>query len=131
VRTFLELLIGSLPSPSGHLTDVWLSVQARGHWSTPYKWLVDDRAGEDGAAFLQRLRADPVHADLPVVICTGKILLPSEREKLAKEAAAIVPKGEGLADQLRSVLARLFPPNLLPHQGAGKAPAEGGRETPR
>lgn len=39
VPTFLELLIGSLLSPSGHLTDVWLSVQARGHWGTPYKWL--------------------------------------------------------------------------------------------
>lgn len=39
VPTFLELLIGSLLSPSGHITDVWLSVQARGHWSTPYKWL--------------------------------------------------------------------------------------------
>jgi hypothetical protein len=39
VPTFLELLIGSLLSPSGHVTDVWLSIQARGHWSTLYKWL--------------------------------------------------------------------------------------------
>lgn len=37
--TFVELLIGAMLTPSGFVTDAYLMVSMRNHWSSYYKWL--------------------------------------------------------------------------------------------
>ena len=63
----------------------------------------------DGLTFLDRLRANPYHAGLPVIVVTGRDLTPQEREELAEKASGVVDKGEGVEDRLTEVLRALFP----------------------
>ena len=37
--TFVELLIGAMLTPSGFVTDAYLMVNMRNHWTSYYKWL--------------------------------------------------------------------------------------------
>ncbi len=39
VGTFIELLIGAMLTPSGFVTDAYLMVNMRNHWTSYYKWL--------------------------------------------------------------------------------------------
>jgi DDE superfamily endonuclease len=39
IGTFVELLIGAMLSPSGFVTDAYLMVNMRNHWTSYYKWL--------------------------------------------------------------------------------------------
>ena len=39
VRTFIELLIGAMLTPSGFVTDAYLMVNMHNHWTSYYKWL--------------------------------------------------------------------------------------------
>ena len=39
IGTFIELLIGALLTPTGFVTDAWLMLDMRNHWSSYYKWL--------------------------------------------------------------------------------------------
>lgn len=39
VGTFIELLIGAMLTPTGFVTDAYLMVSMRNHWSSYYKWL--------------------------------------------------------------------------------------------
>jgi len=39
IGTFIELLIGSMLTPTGFVTDAWLIVSMRNHWTSYYKWL--------------------------------------------------------------------------------------------
>jgi hypothetical protein len=39
VGTFIELLIGAMLTPTGFVTDAYLMVHMRHHWSSYYKWL--------------------------------------------------------------------------------------------
>jgi len=60
-----------------------------------------------GEAVLERLRADPATAAIPVVIVTSRVLDDAERARLAREAVAIVDKGSDrrvAAAQLRGAL---------------------------
>ena len=63
----------------------------------------------DGMTFLDRLRSNPYHAGLPVIVVTAKDLTSQEREELAEKASGVVEKGEGLEDRLTEVLGALFP----------------------
>lgn len=37
--TFVELLIGAMLTPTGFVTDAWLLLDMRNHWTSYYKWL--------------------------------------------------------------------------------------------
>ena len=39
VGTFIELLIGAMLTPTGFVTDAYLQVNMRNHWTSYYKWL--------------------------------------------------------------------------------------------
>ena len=39
VGTFIELLIGAMLTPTGFVTDAYLMVNMRNHWTSYYKWL--------------------------------------------------------------------------------------------
>jgi PAS domain S-box-containing protein len=72
----------------------------------------------DGTAFLQRLRENPDHVDIPVVICTAKDLSEEEREQLQAEATELLEKGEGFESKLQAVLAHQFPQGPTADQAA-------------
>jgi PAS domain S-box-containing protein len=63
----------------------------------------------DGMAFLDRLRANPYHRGLPVIVVTGRELTPEERDQLAEKASGVVAKGEGAGERLKELLAAHFP----------------------
>jgi CheY-like chemotaxis protein len=69
-----------------------------------------DLPGLSGPEILQALRAEPATRDIPVVIHTAKVLDEAERQRLAREAAAILPKGapsrEIAVARLREALTR-------------------------
>jgi len=39
IGTFIELLIGAMLTPTGFVTDAWLMLNMRNHWTSYYKWL--------------------------------------------------------------------------------------------
>ena len=39
IGTFIELLIGAMLTPTGFVTEAYLMVDMRNHWSSYYKWL--------------------------------------------------------------------------------------------
>ncbi|MBN2428348.1 MAG: transposase [Deltaproteobacteria bacterium] len=39
VSTFLELLFGAMMSTTGFVTQAWLAIRPRRHWTSYYKWL--------------------------------------------------------------------------------------------
>ncbi len=43
VGTFIELLIGAMLSPAGFVTEAYLVVTMRNHWTSYYKWLQEGR----------------------------------------------------------------------------------------
>jgi CheY-like chemotaxis protein len=65
--------------------------------------------GMHGLTFLDRLRENPYHMGLPVIVITGKNLSDAERMLLSDKVSGVVLKGEGFADRLRNHLTPLFP----------------------
>lgn len=67
VGTFIELLIGAMLTPTGFVTDAYLMVQMRNHWSSYYKWLQKGKWSWSGLArqfmrlVLRTLPTDVVH----------------------------------------------------------------------
>ena len=43
VPTFLELLFGAMLTQNGFITEAWLAIAAKRHWSSYYKWLQTGR----------------------------------------------------------------------------------------
>ena len=41
--TFIELLIGSMLTPAGFVTEAYLALDMRNHWGSYYKWLRDGK----------------------------------------------------------------------------------------
>ena len=64
--------------------------------------------GMDGMSFLARLREDPRHVGIPVIICTAKDLTREERGFLQAKTSAIVSKGRGFEEDLEEVFGRIF-----------------------
>ena len=65
--------------------------------------------GMHGLTFLDRLRENPYHVGLPVIVITGKHLSDAEMELLSDKVSGVVLKGEGFTDRLRGFLTALFP----------------------
>ena len=77
---------------------------------TPGAILLDlSMPGMHGLTFLDRLRENPYHMGLPVIVITGKNLSNAEMELLSDKVSGVVLKGDGFADGLRSFLTTLFP----------------------
>ena len=65
--------------------------------------------GMHGLTFLDRLRENPYHMGLPVIVITGKNLSDAEMELLSDKVSGVVLKGEGFEARLREFLTTLFP----------------------
>jgi len=62
----------------------------------------------DGMTFLKKLRANPLHIGLPVIVLTAKELARNEEKELADVASGVVHKGEHMAEDLREALGSMF-----------------------
>jgi CheY-like chemotaxis protein len=62
----------------------------------------------DGMTFLKRLRANPLHIGLPVIVLTAKELSRQEEKELADVASGVVHKGDGMDEDLREALGSMF-----------------------
>jgi CheY-like chemotaxis protein len=49
--------------------------------------------GLDGFAVVERLKADPATADIPVVVLTAKDMTPDDRRRLAGQISHLAQKG--------------------------------------
>ncbi len=62
----------------------------------------------DGMTFLQKLRSNPLHTGLPVIVLTAKELSRHEEKELADVASGVVLKGADMAESLREALGSMF-----------------------
>jgi len=62
----------------------------------------------DGMTFLQKLRANPLHTGLPVIVLTAKELSRQEQKELADVASGVVLKGDEMPGELREALSSMF-----------------------
>ncbi len=62
----------------------------------------------DGMTFLRRLRSNPVHAGLPVLVVTDKELTKEEQNDLSDMASGVLTKEDAVSGRLRRVLNSLF-----------------------
>ncbi len=62
----------------------------------------------DGMTFLRKLRANPAHGGLPVLVLTAKKLTRQERKDLGDMASGVLTKDDVLEGRLRHVLDALF-----------------------
>ncbi|HSW30273.1 MAG TPA: response regulator [Longimicrobiales bacterium] len=62
----------------------------------------------DGMTFLKKLRANPLHTGLPVIVLTAKELSRQDEKELADVASGVVHKGDAMADDLRDALGSMF-----------------------
>jgi CheY-like chemotaxis protein len=62
-----------------------------------------------GLEVVARLRADPRTREVPILLMTGQELSPAERQRLNRDVATVIAKGEGdtsdLLDEVSRVLA--------------------------
>jgi len=77
----------------------------------------------DGMTFLNRLRENPLHVGLPVIVLTAKDLSDDERQDLGDMASAVVRKDEDVHGQLWDVLGSYF---VLVEPGEAEAAPEAG-----
>lgn len=90
--------------------------------------------GTEGFAFLERLRADPLHVGLPVILMTSRTLSPDESAQAQDQASAVLHKGPDLHRSLQSVLEQYFtlsPPDVpeAPAESVDGPPRDGGEGT--
>ncbi len=62
----------------------------------------------DGMTFLERLRANPSHIGLPVLVLTAKELTRQEEKDLIDLASGVIMKDDSMIDQLREALESMF-----------------------
>ena len=62
----------------------------------------------DGMTFLHKLRENPLHRGLPVIVLTAKDLSRDEQKELTEMASAVVHKGDEVEPQLRDLLGSYF-----------------------
>jgi CheY-like chemotaxis protein len=64
--------------------------------------------GMSGYEFVARLRSDPKTAHTPVIVITGKDMLPEDRRLISGQIANVIRKGDllmsGLESRLRETL---------------------------
>ena len=66
--------------------------------------------GMSGFEVLDVLKNDAATKDIPVVICTSRVLTESERIQLAGKTLAILSKGEQAQDEIAEVVRRAVSP---------------------
>jgi CheY-like chemotaxis protein len=64
--------------------------------------------GMDGMTFLAKLRENPLHVGLPVLVLTGMEVTRRQHEELGDLASAVVNKGVGMQDELEDILGSYF-----------------------
>ncbi len=64
--------------------------------------------GMDGMTFLEKLRSNPLHAGLPVIVLTGRDLSEEERSSLGDTASAVLEKDEEMQERLKEILGSIF-----------------------
>lgn len=64
--------------------------------------------GMDGMEVLRKLRANPLHTGLPVLVVTAKSLTRQELKELADVASGVIQKDEGMPQALREALSSMF-----------------------
>jgi CheY-like chemotaxis protein len=73
--------------------------------------------GIDGFEVVERLRGDPLVADVPIVVLTSKDMTAADHERLSGRISLLAQKGTFRQDQLADVVRRL--------SGSGSAPPGG------
>jgi len=63
----------------------------------------------DGITFLDRLRKDPYHSGVPVIVLTSRDLSDEELQALSEKASSVIMKSEEVEERLHEVLGSLFP----------------------
>jgi PAS domain S-box-containing protein len=64
--------------------------------------------GMDGMTFLGKLRENPLHMGLPVLVLTGMEVTRRQHEELGDLASAVVHKGVAMQDELEEILGSYF-----------------------
>jgi CheY-like chemotaxis protein len=77
---------------------------------TPVQLVVLDLVmpGMDGMAFLDALRAEPRHQQLPVLVVTASSLSPAEKEQLRRQKLEFVKKTDLAEENFRRLLQRIL-----------------------
>ncbi len=70
----------------------------------------------DGATFLQKLREDPRHRHLPVIVVTGARISEEDFERFSRQVDTVLEKGADLRGSLNEAIW-----NLLGRRGSGEA----------
>jgi hypothetical protein len=68
----------------------------------------------DGFEFVARLRADPAHRNIPIVVLTAKELSPDERARLNGQVAKIIQKGSLQLEEVMVELSQLIAQQIRP-----------------
>jgi CheY-like chemotaxis protein len=76
----------------------------------------------DGLTFLNRLRQNPYHTGLPVVVLSAKEITASDQGILDEKASAVIQKGEGQEARIRDVLSRILP--MIEREEVGIGPGD-------
>jgi len=72
----------------------------------------------DGFEVVERLRADPRVADVPIVVLTSKDMTAADRERLSGRISVLARKGTFRQDQLAEAVRRLGGARAAPREGA-------------
>jgi CheY-like chemotaxis protein len=79
-------------------------VELAERWKPRWIFLDLNMPGLQGDEVLDRLKADPRTADIPVVIVTARDLAPSDRKRLEPRVKAIIPKSELSRERLEQAM---------------------------
>ncbi len=79
----------------------------------------------DGMTFLERLRANPLHTGLPVLVLTAKELTAHEQKELSDMASGVIYKDDTMGDQLREALESMFALSPAGESGGVAVPGVG------
>ena len=77
----------------------------------------------DGLAFLETLRTDSRHQQLPVVVVTSRSLSPAEKEQLRRQTLAFVKKTDLSEESFKRLLQRVLE-EAENHRGKNAAPGQ-------
>lgn len=107
-RQILTSLLGDLPSEIHAVTNGLEALLALEKFPADLVLLDLVMPVMDGVSFLDALRKDPHHQQLPVIIITSKELSIAEQEQLKKQALDVVSKTEISEEKFKRLIQRLF-----------------------
>jgi CheY-like chemotaxis protein len=107
-RQIMTSNLGDLPSEIYAVGNGREALQALENFSADLVLLDLVMPVMDGVGFLDALRKDPRHQQLPVIIVTSKELSAAEKEQLRKQALEVVSKTEISEEKFKRLFERLF-----------------------